>query len=207
MRISSHLNRGSCDFILYIAIATMVQLLTPPSLFLLSAFPSVCDSQKVPSAPEPALPSLPTSHTDAAHLEEEYVHRVYNSIASHFSSTRHSPWPRVCHFLSSLTPGSMLADVGCGNGKYLGVNPEVIAVSILSFYFCCYCWETSSNIFAIMVTSTGLWALGNNHRVLSQSLLLKGVFLFKSEPSARSEVLRTLHQVFMKSFAPFSLQP
>ncbi|XP_076590483.1 tRNA (carboxymethyluridine(34)-5-O)-methyltransferase alkbh8 [Chaetodon auriga] len=95
------------------------------------AFPSACDSQGAPSAPSaspPCPPSLPCCHADAAHLEEEYVHRVYNAIASHFSSTRHSPWPRVCHFLSSLPPGSVLADVGCGNGKYLGVNPEVIAV-------------------------------------------------------------------------------
>lgn len=29
----------------------------------------------------------------------------------------------------------MLADVGCGNGKYQGVNPEVIAVSIEIYYF------------------------------------------------------------------------
>ncbi|XP_054456783.1 alkylated DNA repair protein alkB homolog 8 [Anoplopoma fimbria] len=90
------------------------------------AFPSACDSQGAPSPPSP--PSLPCCHADAALLEEEYVHRVYDAIASHFSSTRHSPWPRVCHFLSSLPPGSVLADVGCGNGKYLGVNPEVIAV-------------------------------------------------------------------------------
>ncbi|XP_045930473.1 alkylated DNA repair protein alkB homolog 8 isoform X1 [Micropterus dolomieu] len=95
------------------------------------AFPSVCDSQGAPSAPSdspPSPPSLPRCHDDAARLEEEYVHRVYDAIASHFSSTRHSPWPRVCHFLSSLPPGGVLADVGCGNGKYLGVNPEVIAV-------------------------------------------------------------------------------
>ncbi|XP_068440200.1 alkylated DNA repair protein alkB homolog 8 [Clinocottus analis] len=93
------------------------------------AFPSACDSQGAPSAPlPPSAPSLPCCHADAALLEEEYVHRVYDAIASHFSSTRHSPWPRVCHFLSSLPAGSVLADVGCGNGKYLGVNPEVIAV-------------------------------------------------------------------------------
>uniref|UniRef100_A0A8C9YMS0 tRNA (carboxymethyluridine(34)-5-O)-methyltransferase n=1 Tax=Sander lucioperca TaxID=283035 RepID=A0A8C9YMS0_SANLU len=91
------------------------------------AFPSACDSQVAPSAPSPpSPPSLPCCHADAALLEEEYVHRVYDAIASHFSGTRHSPWPRVCHFLSSLPPGSVLADVGCGNGKYLGVNPEVI---------------------------------------------------------------------------------
>ncbi|XP_061537513.1 alkylated DNA repair protein alkB homolog 8 isoform X2 [Phycodurus eques] len=90
------------------------------------AFPSACDSQGSPSPPSP--PSLPQGHCDAARLEEEYVHQVYDAIAPHFSSTRHSPWPRVCHFLSSLSPGNVLADVGCGNGKYLGVNPEVISV-------------------------------------------------------------------------------
>ncbi|XP_077397142.1 tRNA (carboxymethyluridine(34)-5-O)-methyltransferase alkbh8 isoform X1 [Festucalex cinctus] len=90
------------------------------------AFPSTCDSQGAPSPPSP--PSLPRGHGDAARLEEEYVHRVYDAIAPHFSSTRHSPWPRVCHFLAWLMPGNILADVGCGNGKYLGVNPEVISV-------------------------------------------------------------------------------
>uniref|UniRef100_UPI003AB0044F tRNA (carboxymethyluridine(34)-5-O)-methyltransferase alkbh8 isoform X1 n=1 Tax=Centroberyx gerrardi TaxID=166262 RepID=UPI003AB0044F len=95
------------------------------------AFPSACDSQGAPSTSSPSPPSppsLPRCHADAACLEEVYVHRVYDAIASHFSSTRHSPWPRVCHFLSSLPPGSVLADVGCGNGKYLGVNPQVTAV-------------------------------------------------------------------------------
>uniref|UniRef100_A0AAQ4SA32 CWF19 like cell cycle control factor 2 n=1 Tax=Gasterosteus aculeatus aculeatus TaxID=481459 RepID=A0AAQ4SA32_GASAC len=92
------------------------------------AFPSACDSQVAPLAPPPpSPPSLPCCHADAALLEEEYVHRVYDAIASHFSSTRHSPWPRVCHFLSTLPAGAVLADVGCGNGKYLGVNPEVMA--------------------------------------------------------------------------------
>ncbi|XP_037122815.1 alkylated DNA repair protein alkB homolog 8 [Syngnathus acus] len=90
------------------------------------AFPSACDSQGAPSPPSP--PSLPRGHDDATRLEEEYVHRVYDAIAPHFSSTRHTPWPRVCHFLSSLSPGNVLVDVGCGNGKYLGVNPEAISV-------------------------------------------------------------------------------
>lgn len=35
------------------------------------------------------------SEDEAARLEDEYVHKVYDVIAPHFSHTRHSPWPKV----------------------------------------------------------------------------------------------------------------
>eukprot|EP00899_Mesostigma_viride_P012474 jgi/Mesvir1/21227/Mv06663-RA.1 len=54
-------------------------------------------------------------------MEREYVHAVYNAIAPHFSATRYAPWPQVAQFLKSLPAGSVVADAGCGNGKYLGV--------------------------------------------------------------------------------------
>ncbi|KAI1418141.1 S-adenosyl-L-methionine-dependent methyltransferase [Hypoxylon sp. FL1857] len=63
--------------------------------------------------------------TAAESYEEQHVHSVYESIASHFSSTRYKPWPFVATFLASLLPGSVGLDVGCGNGKYLDVNPDV----------------------------------------------------------------------------------
>jgi tRNA (uracil-5-)-methyltransferase TRM9 len=54
--------------------------------------------------------------------EEEHVHSVYESIAGHFSATRYKPWPFIASFLSTrVAPGSVGLDVGCGNGKYLGV--------------------------------------------------------------------------------------
>ncbi len=93
-------------------------------LFPVVAYPSVCDSQQPPSPP-----TVPVAEGDACRLEEQYVHQVYEEISSDFSSTRHSPWPHVRDFLLSLPPGSILADIGCGNGKYLGINPEVISVS------------------------------------------------------------------------------
>lgn len=52
-------------------------------------------------------------------IERKYVYEVYNKIAPHFSSTRYKPWPQVVKFLDSLPDGSFVADVGCGNGKYL----------------------------------------------------------------------------------------
>uniref|UniRef100_A0A8B9FRM2 Methyltransferase type 11 domain-containing protein n=1 Tax=Amazona collaria TaxID=241587 RepID=A0A8B9FRM2_9PSIT len=65
---------------------------------------------------------------EASKLEQEYVHRVYEEIAPHFSSTRHSPWPQIVEFLRSLPKGSIVADVGCGNGKYLGINEDLYMV-------------------------------------------------------------------------------
>lgn len=62
---------------------------------------------------------------DAAKLEDEYVHKVYDVIAPHFSHTRHNPWPKVSAFLNGLDDGSLVADVGCGNGKYMGVNKKL----------------------------------------------------------------------------------
>ncbi|KAI3842323.1 hypothetical protein MKW98_026113 [Papaver atlanticum] len=57
-------------------------------------------------------------------IEKKYVHRVYEAIAPHFSSTRFAKWPKVSTFLNALPRGSLVLDAGCGNGKYLGLNPE-----------------------------------------------------------------------------------
>ncbi|KAM6172092.1 tRNA (carboxymethyluridine(34)-5-O)-methyltransferase ALKBH8 isoform 1-T1 [Erethizon dorsatum] len=80
----------------------------------------VCDSQR-----KETPPSFPESDKEASELEQEYVHRVYEEIAGHFSSTRHTPWPHIVAFLKALPDGSIVADIGCGNGKYLGINKEL----------------------------------------------------------------------------------
>lgn len=61
-------------------------------------------------------------------IEKKYVHGVYDAIAPHFSSTRFAKWPKVACFLESLVPGSLVIDAGCGNGKYLGLNPRCFFV-------------------------------------------------------------------------------
>lgn len=55
-------------------------------------------------------------------IEKTYVYDVYNKIAPHFSSTRYKPWPQVVKYLDELPDNSFVADVGCGNGKYLTYN-------------------------------------------------------------------------------------
>jgi len=44
---------------------------------------------------------------------------MYDRIAGHFSNTRHTGWPRIEKFIEGLDEYSVLADIGCGNGKYL----------------------------------------------------------------------------------------
>lgn len=57
-------------------------------------------------------------------LEKYHVRHVYNQIAPHFVGSTHKAWPKVEEFLLSLPAGSLIADVGCGTGKYLGLAPE-----------------------------------------------------------------------------------
>lgn len=47
---------------------------------------------------------------------------MYDDIAKHFSGTRYAQWPRVVEFLQSLPRGSLVADIGCGNGKNMRVE-------------------------------------------------------------------------------------
>lgn len=67
------------------------------------------------AAPAGAVPA----GAGAAAFESANVHAVYDAIAPHFAATRYAPWPRVDAFLASLPRHALLADVGCGNGKYL----------------------------------------------------------------------------------------
>jgi alkylated DNA repair protein alkB family protein 8 len=53
--------------------------------------------------------------------ERDHVHSVYDAIASQWHHTRGRRgvlWPGATLFLQRLPPGSVVADVGCGDGKY-----------------------------------------------------------------------------------------
>ena len=57
----------------------------------------------------------------AAAVETMLVRAVYDRIAPHFDATRVAVWPQVASFLDTVD-GGLIADVGCGNGKYMGVK-------------------------------------------------------------------------------------
>jgi SAM-dependent methyltransferase len=54
-------------------------------------------------------------------IEAEHVHALYDTIAEHWAHTRSKKgglWTRVCEFIAQLPRHSLIADVGCGDGKY-----------------------------------------------------------------------------------------
>ncbi|XP_043387748.1 probable tRNA methyltransferase 9B isoform X4 [Chelonia mydas] len=71
---------------------------------------------------------------EASQLEKDHVHRVYEKVAPHFHDARYKAWPKVQQFLSDQEPGSLIADIGCGNGKYLHINSQTYKLG------CDYCF-------------------------------------------------------------------
>lgn len=67
-----------------------------------------------------------TSGRSAA-LERAYVHDVYENCEESAGSIR----PKVAQFLAGLDAGSLVCDVGCGNGRYFAAcNPLICTIGI-----------------------------------------------------------------------------
>jgi len=59
-------------------------------------------------------------------LEQNNVYNTYTQIAKHFSATREKIWPSVIDFYKKLANNSLILDAGCGNGKNLLINKELL---------------------------------------------------------------------------------
>lgn len=67
------------------------------------------------------------SNGRSAALERAYVHDVYENCDEPTGALR----PSVSQFLSGLETGSLVCDVGCGNGRYLNTNfPNIIPIGV-----------------------------------------------------------------------------
>ncbi|KAI6365964.1 hypothetical protein MCOR25_005199 [Pyricularia grisea] len=115
-------------------------------------------SRATPSTPAPAPDA-----TNAESYEAQHVHQVYNTIAPHFSATRHKPWPLVAAYLASRPPGSLGLDVGCGNGKYLSCVPGT-CFALAS--------DRSDQLVGLAARSAGQQKQQNNQALVADGLAL-----------------------------------
>jgi alkylated DNA repair protein alkB homolog 8 len=102
--------------------ATASRFVQPVSRSIYSFGTSTSDINHIMSSSKESI--CFSSVKSTPEIEKNFVHQVYDAIAPHFSSTRFAKWPKVATFLNSLGPGSVVLDAGCGNGKYLGFNPD-----------------------------------------------------------------------------------
>ena len=74
---------------------------------------------------------IPGNRLCSSEIEEEHVFKVYDSIALHWHHTRGKRkvhWHRVKAFIETIEAGSLLADIGSGDGKYFGLSPAVYSL-------------------------------------------------------------------------------
>lgn len=91
----------------------------------------ICECPFIQHCPSRAKDIEEMDDATASQLEKMHVHKVYEEIADHFSETRHKPWPNVSDFLNKkLNVGDVLVDVGCGNGKYLGLVDNIFQIGL-----------------------------------------------------------------------------
>ncbi|TIA91307.1 hypothetical protein E3P99_01129 [Wallemia hederae] len=69
--------------------------------------------------PLPSKQDLEWLERSPSSFESDNVHKIYDEIANHFSSTRYKPWPIISRFLESIGTNEIGLDAGCGNGKYI----------------------------------------------------------------------------------------
>ncbi|RNA26571.1 SDA1 -like protein [Brachionus plicatilis] len=94
------------------------------SLTFRKVIPLSEQKKKMEKIDEPQM-TIPSTDFEAKNFEKSFVQSIYNEIADHFSHTRHSAWPGVNRFITSMEPRSFMIDIGCGNGKYLNLRNDL----------------------------------------------------------------------------------
>jgi tRNA (uracil-5-)-methyltransferase TRM9 len=61
--------------------------------------------------------------------EKDYRVSTYDHFALHFNETRKAIWSYVGNFLDNIPKYSLIADVGCGNGKYTRYRKDIFVIA------------------------------------------------------------------------------
>jgi hypothetical protein len=63
-------------------------------------------------------------------VEREHVHKVYDSIASHWHGTRYKAWPKVQAFVE--------VSAGWARGRRVEVKRTTVGSALTKMYVCCF---------------------------------------------------------------------
>ena len=63
-------------------------------------------------------------------IENTHVKDVYNKIAKPFDMTRNVLWSHITSFIKDIPDYSLVADIGCGNGKNMMLNKNCEFIGI-----------------------------------------------------------------------------
>lgn len=74
------------------------------------------------------LDQLNLEDDQAKAFEKRHVYEIYDKIAGEFSDSRYRAWPNVKKFVEELSPGTILVDLGTGNGKNLNLNKNIVSI-------------------------------------------------------------------------------
>lgn len=124
-----------------------------------------------------------------SNLEQLYVHNVYESISHNYDEffkisrqnlnkneinesdqqvtnpeqQKYRAWPKVKQFIMNLDPYSFVADIGCGEGKYLNLNSKVVSIG---------CDHSSSLCLLASAQKVPTSSISNNQILTCDNLLL-----------------------------------
>ena len=68
------------------------------------------------------------NYSIASIKEKDYIF-IYDHIAEHFNETRKAIWKCVGKFLDNIPKYSLIADIGCGNGKYTRYRQDIFVIA------------------------------------------------------------------------------
>lgn len=150
-----------------------------------------------------AIPLDEYKNMDTETLVNRHVKDVYNEIAVHWDLTRHSPWRQVKKYITELPEGTFLGDIGCGNGKYLGTNKDIITLGCdLSFRLVEICKEKGFDVF--IADATNLPIHSNTFDAVINIAVMHHIPTYETRKSLLSELLRVIKpggQVYICAWA------
>jgi len=120
---------------------------------------------------------------------------VYNTIAKEFDKTRHTHWNCVKQFVWSLKPSTLVADVGCGNGKNETIRTDItilandISTELLTIAKAKNSTHKSFNSEYIMADGTHL---GYRDSIFDAAICIAVIHHCSAPKQVVSEIMRTM---------------